>query len=61
MQGKVVEGIKKCRVPSDQNHTLLFTGHSAGGAIAQIFYALSMSENAVMHDLVEGRPISSLS
>lgn len=37
--------------------SLLFSGHSAGGAVAQIFYAMSMSPRYHVHDTITGTQV----
>jgi putative lipase involved disintegration of autophagic bodies len=45
----ILEQVARCG-PFD---TLLFTGHSAGGALAQLFYALSLTDSDPMAVLAQ--------
>jgi hypothetical protein len=48
MRKDTAKVVQKVALQDDMPEHFLFTGHSAGGVIAQIFYSLSMrSENAV--------------
>ena len=48
---KFLEGVSK----GSEHDKILFTGHSAGGAIAQILYAMSMQDSTAISRVVEGR------
>ncbi len=45
MEQQISKAISSLRRQQESIDTILFTGHSAGGAIAQIFYAMSFSQD----------------
>ena len=48
MQEKIANAIEKATSSEDNPKALLLAGHSAGGAVAQILYALSMVEGSII-------------
>jgi hypothetical protein len=53
MQKKIAKFLEG--VPKDSEHDkILFTGHSAGGAIAEILYAMSMQDSTAISRVLEG-------
>jgi hypothetical protein len=55
MEKKATERILDTLTRHGKIDQILFTGHSAGGAVAQLLYAMSMSAGSAMHDLVSGQ------
>jgi len=56
MELKIATGITEMRGSQDDIDSVLFTGHSAGGAISQIFYAASLSPETTLSQAVQGGP-----
>lgn len=49
MEKVTVDGIREILNASEEPiDCVMFSGHSAGGAIAQIFYAMTMSPNTAL-------------
>ncbi|KAL8649146.1 MAG: hypothetical protein Q9226_005697 [Calogaya cf. arnoldii] len=48
MAKQTVKEIAKIHSDYEKVDSILFTGHSAGGAIAQIFYAMTMSPDSIL-------------
>lgn len=48
MANQTVKEIAKIHSDHPKIDRILFTGHSAGGAIAQIFYAMTMSPDSIL-------------
>ena len=57
MENQTAKAISKAKNGNDCIDSLLFTGHSTGGAIAQIFYAMSMSSNTALSRAVSGESL----
>ena len=57
MENQTAKAISKAKNGNDCIDSLIFTGHSAGGAIAQIFYAMSMSSNTALSRAVSGESL----
>ena len=55
MQEKIAAVVRRIGLSSSPPEQILFTGHSAGGAIAQLLYMLSMQKNRVLGRAVEGK------
>ena len=54
MQKEIAKIVEKVASQIDRPEQILFTGHSAGGAIAQILYALSMRIDSAMARAIQG-------
>jgi len=54
MEPRIVQVTEYLRARQSHIKSILFTGHSAGGAIAQIFYAASQSPQSSMSKAVSG-------
>jgi alpha-beta hydrolase superfamily lysophospholipase len=57
MEMEIAKVLEKVASQVDKPEQLLFTGHSAGGAIAQILYALSMQSDSALAKAVQGERI----
>ena len=58
MEEQITEAISSLKSKKENIETILFTGHSAGGAIAQMFYAMSFSRNTRLSKVVAGKLLS---
>ncbi|KAI1125635.1 Alpha/Beta hydrolase protein [Nemania abortiva] len=56
MQKEIAKVVEKVASQNNRPEQILFTGHSAGGAIAQILYALSMRTDSAMAKAIQGFP-----
>lgn len=60
MQERIAHAIKRAAAADGSINELLFTGHSAGGAVAQILFALSMVEGSLMNEFASGKSPSEM-
>ena len=55
MEEQITEKISSLKRERDRIDTILFTGHSAGGAVAQMFYAMSFTPNRSLWRVVSSK------
>lgn len=58
MAKQTVKAISEIHRQYEDIGSILFTGHSAGGAIAQVFHAMSMSPDSILAKGMSGKPTS---
>jgi len=51
---KLAEELKRGNFESTENLRVLFTGHSAGGGVAQMLYVWSRTPNSVLFETLQG-------
>ncbi|UKZ88667.1 uncharacterized protein TrAFT101_004411 [Trichoderma asperellum] len=53
-EDEIAKGINEIKTKNSEARRLLFTGHSAGGALAQLYYNSSKNENSPIDNAIKG-------